>query len=232
MNQPFKLPLRKRIFTHAWFQAFASFLIALGLRLIWLSFRKIWHAHPDAAPYVRGDRPAIFCFWHGRMIVFPCIQPKGRVMHVLISFHRDGELIARVIEQFGIKSIRGSSSKGAKEATRLLISKLHAGENVAITPDGPRGPAQQVAKGALTLARLSGIPIVPVSFSASFAKQLTSWDRFMIPLPFSRVVVEVGEPILIAESDDKSQIDLQRAMLAERLNHLTHEADRKVARAC
>lgn len=229
MTKPFRLPLRKRIFTNAWFQNIATWLIALGLKICWLTFRVTRDVHPNAQLYMEGKEAAIFCFWHGRMIVFPCTRPHDKKMHVLISHHRDGELIAKVIGNFGISSIRGSSSKGAKEATREMIAKLNDGDNVSITPDGPRGPAQKAEKGAVMLAKMSGKSIIPVSFSASCAKRLNSWDSFMIPLPFSRIVIQVGEPLYVNPKANKSQLLAQCDMLENQLNHLTEQADKKVA---
>lgn len=136
-------------------------------------------------------------------------------MHVLISHHRDGELIAKVIKHFDIEAVRGSSSRGAREALRNMIKLINAGDNISITPDGPRGPALVAQEGAATLARLANRPLLPVTFSATRCWRLSSWDRFMIPKPFSTIVVKVGEPLT----------SLDTAMLQASLVQLTQEAD-------
>lgn len=228
MTAPFRLPLRKRIFAHPLFQDISTWLFAGLLKLCWPTYRIQREYHPEALDFMTGQRQAIFCFWHGRMIIFPNIRPGNRPMHVLISHHRDGQLIAKVIGHFGVHSVRGSSSRGALTATRSLAEMLKKGHNISITPDGPRGPLQQAQKGSVTLARLAQQPMVPVSFSASPSCRLSSWDRFMIPLPFSRVVILVGAPILPDVMAEKSGMEACRKQLEDRMNELTAEADRRL----
>lgn len=146
-------------------------------------------------------------------------------MHVLISHHRDGELIAKVISHFRIKSVRGSSTHGAREATRNLIRLLADGDNISITPDGPRGPRYVAQEGAATLSRLSKKPMIPVSFSASRCRRFKSWDRFMIPLPFARVMVIAAAPIHGFRPDDQPSIETLNAELQSVLYGITCQAD-------
>lgn len=226
MTKPFRLPFRKRVFTHHWFQDAASWLVALILKCSWCTYRITYECHDAATAYVSGEKQAIFCFWHGRMIIFPRVKPKGRAMHVLISHHRDGQLIAKVIRHFGVDSVRGSSSRGARAATRALADMLAAGDNISITPDGPRGPAQIAQKGAVMLAHITGQPLVPVSFSAAPSHRLSSWDKFMIPYPFSRVMILIGEPIHIPQPSDKTELESYRTSLENRMSALTDAADR------
>jgi hypothetical protein len=115
----------------------------------------------------------------------------------MISASRDGELISRIGKFFGYTPVRGSTSKGALEATRRLVSFLKAGKRCAITPDGPRGPRRVIQTGAVTVARLAGCPVVPFAFEAERCWRLKSWDRFIIPKPFSRAVFVYGNPIRI-----------------------------------
>ncbi len=228
MTRPYRLPLHRRVFTHALFQDIAVTLATWLLRLMSLTFRVTSHVHPDAKAYADGDKSGIFCFWHGRMILLPFYKPPGRKMFVLISHHRDGELIAKAVRHFAIDSIRGSSSRGVREATRLMGEVLDQGSNVSITPDGPRGPAYVAAKGSVYMAAQTGRPMIPVTFSASRAKRLRSWDGFMIPLPFSRIVIEVGAPIQASDTQDKTHIEASRLQLESTLNQLTHDADQRM----
>lgn len=200
-------------------QAVIAALLLVVLKLLWFTFRRKVQCHPDAAPFMRGEQPAIFCFWHGRMFIFPFYKPKKRPLHVLISQHRDGELIARVIAYFGISSVRGSTSKGAAEATKSLLSALRSGGNIAITPDGPRGPAFTVQRGALHLARLSGAPLVPVHFSASSFTTLRSWDGFILPHPFASLHIDIGAPIAVAQTATLGDLAALKAQLAAALNN-------------
>ncbi|MCI5050580.1 MAG: lysophospholipid acyltransferase family protein [Rickettsiales bacterium] len=227
-KRPFRLPFYKRIFKNRYFQDFATWLVSLVMRLLSLTYRYTMHVHPESQDYVDGERNGIFCFWHGRMIVFPMLIPKNAVMNVLISHHRDGELITKVIRHFGIRSIRGSSNRGAKSATKQMVRLLEEGDYVVITPDGPRGPFQKASPGAVYLSQQSGKPMIPVSFSASRARQLGSWDKMMIPLPFARIVVHVGEPMHPDTKADKTIINQYRSELEERLVALTDQADAEV----
>jgi lysophospholipid acyltransferase (LPLAT)-like uncharacterized protein len=224
-DTPYKLPWKRRVLAHPAVQSAAAWLAAQLLRLLWLSFRRDIRIHPDAAAYMRGDTSAIFCLWHGRMILFPFLKPKARELFVLISHHRDGELIAKLIAHFGVQSVRGSSSNGAKEATHMLQQKLAEGRNISITPDGPRGPACQAQRGALHLARQSGTPMIPVSFAASRYTQLRSWDRFIIPHPFAKIRVEIAAPITVAKAATLTELKQHKLQLEEALDAAAMRAD-------
>ncbi len=221
MEKTFRLPWRKRVFKHPVFQDIIAWMIFIIMKLCWFSYRIEKQIHPGSLPYLQGTDNGIFCFWHGRMIAFPFFKPSSRVMHVLISLHRDGELIAKVIRHFSIRTIRGSSSRCARAATRQLLDQLKAGDNISITPDGPRGPVFQAEKGAILLAKLAGKPLIPVSFSAQRARRLRTWDRFMIPLPFSKLLLIVDAPFFVSEHDSHAQ----RLQLEQRLNAITNQAD-------
>jgi lysophospholipid acyltransferase (LPLAT)-like uncharacterized protein len=141
----------------------------------------------------RTGRPFIFSLWHGQLLPLLWHHRKQGV-RVLISEHRDGELVARTAESLGYGLIRGSSTRGAERALISIVRELQAGNEVAITPDGPRGPATTFAPGALVAAQRSDSFILPVAASADRAWRLRSWDRFMIPKPFARVTVAYATP--------------------------------------
>lgn len=140
-----------------------------------------------------AGQPYVFALWHGQLLPLLWAH-RGRGIAILVSEHRDGELIARVAHALGMRTVRGSSSRGAARALIGLVRHLEEGHPIAVTPDGPRGPARQFAPGALVAAQRSGAPIVAVAASASRAWRLRSWDRFIIPMPFARVVVAYGAP--------------------------------------
>ncbi len=161
----------------------------------------------------RGDR-CIFAVWHGRMLPMVFTE-RGQGAVVLVSRHRDGELIARIIGWLGFRTVRGSSTRGGDEALRSLLREAGEQELIAITPDGPRGPAERVKPGLVYLASRSGLPIVPVASSARDSWVLSSWDRFRIPKPFSRVVIAYGDPIRVPpELDDEHAADWCRRIEA------------------
>jgi hypothetical protein len=141
----------------------------------------------------REGHTFIFALWHGQLL--PLLwHHREEGVRVLISEHRDGELVARTAQSLGYGLIRGSSTRGAERALISLVRELQEGHEVAITPDGPRGPAATFASGALVAAQRSDSFILPVAASADRAWRLRSWDRFMIPKPFARVTVAYGAP--------------------------------------
>ncbi|MBA3404205.1 MAG: lysophospholipid acyltransferase family protein [Gemmatimonadaceae bacterium] len=144
--------------------------------------------------------PFIFSLWHGQLL--PLIwHHRGQHVAILVSEHRDGELIARIARSIGYRLIRGSTTRGGGRALLALVRTLEAGTEVAVTPDGPRGPAFEFAPGALVAAHRTGAPLLPVAAHADRAWRLSSWDGFIIPKPFARVTVAYGAPVRVdAES--------------------------------
>lgn len=139
----------------------------------------------------------LFTLWHGQML--PILwQHRDQGIAILISEHRDGEIIAQVAARLGCRSIRGSTSRGGSRALLALARELEDGRDAAITPDGPRGPARSFAPGALVAAQRSGKPLLLVGVHAASAWTLRSWDGFIIPKPFSRVTVAYGGPMHVS----------------------------------
>ena len=167
-------------------------------------------------------RPVILACWHGELL--PLLwHHRAQGIRILVSEHRDGEIIARVAARLGFGAVRGSTTRGGGRALLGLVRELEGGHDVAVTPDGPRGPAHQYAPGALVAAQRAGVPVVPVGAYASRAWRMRSWDRFMVPQPFARVVVAYGEPTWVRAEGARDA-----AAETERFAALQHEA---VARA-
>jgi lysophospholipid acyltransferase (LPLAT)-like uncharacterized protein len=178
------------------------------------------------ALYREGKR-VIIAFWHARQLMMP-LTYRGTQAHILISQHQDGEIIARVVERFGLKAVRGSSTRGGVEALRELIRLGRSGVDLVVTPDGPKGPAQVAKMGVIQLARASGLPIVPLAFGCSKKKHFASWDRFMVPYPCSRGLYLWGAPIWVPRELDESALETKRLELETTLNRMTAEVDEAV----
>lgn len=202
-------------------------LVALYIRLVYRTNR--WTTGGEEAPrrLRRDGRSFILAFWHGRLLMIPMAWQNLAPMHMLISAHRDGRIIADAVSHFGVDSIAGSSRRGGSSALRTMLKRLAAGDCVGITPDGPRGPAMCASTGIVNLARLAGAPIVPIAFATSRRRVLRSWDRFHLALPFGRGVFLWGEPIEIARDLDESGIEESRRLIETRMNELLREADRQ-----
>ncbi len=145
-----------------------------------LRLRTAGAEHVDAL-YRTGGR-AIIVFWHGRQLMMP-LAYRGTEAHVLVSRHRDGELISRLIGRFGFRSVRGSTTRGGVEALRQLIRLGRTGVDLVVTPDGPRGPRQVVQKGVVQLAKATGLPIVPLTFGCSKKNSSRAGTAFCCPTP-------------------------------------------------
>lgn len=216
-----------------WLRRLACWCVAQYIRFVWATSRWQTIGIDPAKDYWRADKPFILAFWHGRLLMMPKCWPRDKRMKMLISFHRDGELIANTIAHFGLGAIRGSAAregkdkdKGGAAAMRAMLKALAAGEYVGITPDGPRGPRMHASEGVVSLARMSGVPIIPVAVASRRCRVLSSWDRFQICLPFSNGFFVWGEPIHIARKLDAGQLAQARKRVEAALNTVSGQADK------
>lgn len=204
-------------------------MIALYIRFVFATGR--WQVEGGDIPcrLHAAGRPFILAFWHGRLLMMPMAWDPNVRIHMLISAHRDGRIIARAVRPFGIRSIAGSTTRGGSSAVRAMVKALRSGDCVGITPDGPHGPARQASSGAVATARLAGVPIVPLSYASRHRRVLATWDRFQIALPFTRGVFVWGEPI---EVPPTGELEPCRHELEARLNAIGERADRMVRSRC
>jgi lysophospholipid acyltransferase (LPLAT)-like uncharacterized protein len=168
----------------------------------------------------------ILAFWHSRWVMMPYVYPGSRIV-VLISRHRDAQMLGRILERFGLGVVFGSSTRGGVAGMRAMLRAVRDGHDVGIAPDGPKGPRWRVKPGVIVTAKLGGLPIVPVTFSSARARRLRSWDRTLIPRPFDRGLFLYGEPVWIPRDLDEDGIEEHRARLEGVLRRLTDEADRE-----
>jgi len=167
---------------------------------------------------------AIGAVWHGRLLMMP-LAYKGKKLSFLVSPHRDGQVVGKALERFGFRPILGSTTRKGFSAFKKMIKAHQNGFDIALTPDGPRGPRYQVQIGVIELAKLTGRPIVPCTFSASKRKIFKTWDHFLLPYPFSKGVFIWGEPIHVDANGDRAYFEERRTLLETRLNELTERAD-------
>ncbi len=217
--------LKRALLNNRVSQGVLAALIAVVIYAIFLSSRKQRAIHPLAAPYIDGKKNAIFAFWHGRMMLLPAFCPPGRPMYIISSRHRDGLLMSRVTHRFGQETIFGSSSQGGAAAFKGSLRALKGGGNISITPDGPRGPYQTVSEGILALARLSGLPILPISFSATRRFHARSWDRFCFARPFGKIIFVAGEPFTVPRDATPETLAERRTALENVMRKQVDEAD-------
>lgn len=203
-------------------EALISFLAAWLIRGLRCTTRLRHHGDEPMRKREKDGERFILAFWHRHLLLMP-YSYRGKGISVLVSQSKDGELIARTVARLGIDSSRGSSSRGGVAGMRTLLRKAAEGYDLAFTPDGPRGPAGEVQPGVILAAAATGLPIQPVAIAASRARRLESWDRFLVPLPFSRVHFVYGEPLAVARRGDP---DAAAAELKRRLDAAEAEAER------
>ncbi|MBF0561518.1 MAG: lysophospholipid acyltransferase family protein [Alphaproteobacteria bacterium] len=218
--------LTRRITRSDRVQGWVCWLAARYIRHVYRTGR--WETVGDDVPrrYWEEGRPFILAFWHGRILMMPYCWDRTRPINMLISQHRDGQLIARTVGHFGIATVAGSSSQGGSQALRLMLKALRAGEWVGITPDGPRGPRMRASQGVVSVARMAGVPVIPVTYATARRKVLGSWDRFLVALPFTRGVFWWGQPIAVPRDADAADLEEFRRRVEDELNAITAAADR------
>ena len=220
------MKLRKRLLRNAWIQEILCWLAANYIRLVSVTTRWTVIGGPELRQLANGNRPIVACFWHGRLLLMGPGWPYHERTHMLISSHPDGQLIARTIRHFGSRTVVGSKTRGGGGALRAMLKLLAAGDIVGITPDGPAGPRMRVSPGAVTTARMASGVLLPIACSISRRILLSTWDRFVLPLPFGRGVYIWGEPIEVARDADDITLEAVRQRLEIDLNAITAEADR------
>jgi len=211
------------------YQRLAAWLVATSIRAVAVTLRYRWE---DRANHFGGtpSAPAIYCFWHNRLAL--CIVPYwhylqlGKVapgMAALVSASKDGGFLSGVLEFFGVEPVRGSSSRRGGQAMLELTTWVNRGYSVSITPDGPRGPCYTMQDGALVLAQLTGLPIVPFACNLGWKIRLKSWDQFQIPLPFSRCEMVFDQPIRVPRETTDAEREALRRRVETSLRAITRD---------
>jgi lysophospholipid acyltransferase (LPLAT)-like uncharacterized protein len=224
----------KRLLRHPASQALLAYLLGLYL---WFALRTTrWRVEgaEHLAAHAQGP-PFVTAFWHERLPLMtagclharrmPEWRARGSRFYVLVSRHRDGRFIGIVLRRFDVDVVLGSSSRGGAASLRELLGLLAQGHHVVITPDGPRGPARQAAAGVAHIAALSGSPVLPCAAQTSRRWVLKTWDRMVVPKPFGRGVLVLGEPIRVTRGDWRRVLPV----IAEALDTATERADRLCA---
>ena len=197
----------------------ARWLIALTFPLLKLWIRTLRFEIDDRGDLLKapGTKRYIGALWHNRLLlsahVISRFLPVRRGGAALISASRDGALIADVVQRYGFQPVRGSSSRQGSAALRRLADVIASGRDPLITPDGPRGPVYHLGGGIICLAQKTNVPVRPVNFEYSSCWRLNSWDRFIIPKPFSKVCVIFGEPHHVRSTTTEEEFEAERLRL-------------------
>ncbi len=220
-----------------------SIILYIYCRFVYLTQRKTYENFDALTELGKGNQPAIIAFWHGRLLFTPFMKKKAQIpeLHVIISRHNDGDIIAKLAKLFRTGTIRGSSDKkakkhntimdkGGKHVLREVLRLLRANKIIGITPDGPRGPRMHMQGTILAIASRTNTTILPITYSCSRAKVFNSWDRFMLPLPFGRTHFIIGTPVTLDKTFSEEQMENTRKNIENQLNTITSKADTHVGR--
>src|SRR3954470_4286208 len=210
-----------------WFQRLAAWLVHAVIQSVSATIR---YKLEDRSEHFNGapPGPTIFCVWHNRLAL--CLKIYygfGRTrnptagMAAMVSASKDGAFLAAILERFKVQPVRGSSSRRGPQALRELTTWAERGYDLAITPDGPRGPCYVVQEGIISLAQLTGLPILPASYYLTLKYRPKSWDRFQIPLPFAKCEVRVGRPIQVPREATEEERERLRVLLEKTLKELS-----------
>jgi lysophospholipid acyltransferase (LPLAT)-like uncharacterized protein len=227
-----KTPVRKSgvVVPHVptFWQRVAALLLVLFARSLTSTLRYKWN---DRTGFWENppDSPLIYSFWHNRILLCPNVyqiysrRRKNSKAAAIASASRDGAFLSAILECFNIQPVRGSSYKRGPQAMLELTSWAQRGYDLAIAPDGPRGPRYHVYDGIISLAQLTGHPIVPFGFYARRKIVIKSWDRFQIPLPFSLCEMNSAKPIYVPRDASAEEREKLRKQLEETLKEISRD---------
>jgi lysophospholipid acyltransferase (LPLAT)-like uncharacterized protein len=212
-----------------WPQRVGGRLVVALARAVTATLRIEWE---DRSGYLEsGDAgPAIYCVWHNRLALsmaayygYARQRSRSAGLAALVSASKDGGFLAAILESFGVQPVRGSSSRRGPQALLELTTWAERGYDLSITPDGPRGPCYRVQDGVMSLAQVTGLPIVPFSAHVQWKLRMNSWDRFQVPLPCSKCTMRVGPVLRVPRECTDAKRESLRQELEQRLRDLTQD---------
>lgn len=173
-----------------------------------------------------NDKPFILVGWHGRALMYPAFRDYRYPLNALVSLHKDGRIIAGVLQKYGLGTIGGSSNNNAKAAALNLMNSLKENTAICIIPDGPRGPRMHMTDSPIYYAHKTGLPIIGITYSVKKCKIIEkSWDKMMIPYPFNKGICRFSDPIYIPTDASEEELEKYRQQIEDMLNQHSFEAD-------
>lgn len=204
-------------------------LISIYLRIVYYSSKWDHREADHLEPLLATGESFIIALWHNRVVMMPFAwRRKDRPITIFTSDHRDGRLVAYSMGWFGFETVFGSTRRTEMKTIRKIVRSLREGNLFGMTPDGPRGPRMRVKDGVVAMARMADVAIIPVAYSCRRRVVLDTWDRLIIPLPFTSGVFLWGDPIRMRSGASAEEVEQARLVLEQRMINLTAEADREM----
>jgi lysophospholipid acyltransferase (LPLAT)-like uncharacterized protein len=230
-EQPPKKTKSGIVVPHAarWHQRLGAWIVVTLVRIVGATIR---YRYNDRSDFFNGPPrgPALYCFWHNRLALCTTLYRRYAHKHNptagvagMVSASRDGAFLSAIFEAFNVEPVRGSSSRRGPQALLELTTWAERGYDLAITPDGPRGPRYSIQPGVMSLAQVTGLPIVPFSYHLNWKIRAKSWDGFQIPLPFARCEVFVEKPIMVPRETTEEQRAILRQKLEQALRSISSD---------
>lgn len=218
----------KKIGKSRLFLGFASYLIRFYVFLLTQTCKIELNFSKETFELLNQEKQFLACCWHGRLLlVLPLIKHLGKFIAV-VSSHGDGLILKNILEKMGHRIASGSTRKGAVKAMQMLLKNIKDGYSVALTPDGPKGPRFKVNSSIMALSEKHNLPVITMCYSATRAKVLSSWDKFIVPIPFfSKILIEISAPVKVAQTKHSPNIQLEK-FLNKQMKALDKKCDLKI----
>jgi lysophospholipid acyltransferase (LPLAT)-like uncharacterized protein len=221
----------------SFFQKLFCWLVYFYMQMVFYTCKKKFINEEVMLKRVAKDQPLIIVFWHNRLMMIPYVALRAKKLNsaynflILASRNKDGKFVRKVMSKFKLATIAGSSAKKRQKnkgidlvTFRKLFKSLKAGTSLALTPDGPRGPNQKINGELIEISKISGVPILPISYSTSCYIKLNSWDKFFIPLPFSTICYSFGKVFEVSRSASKEEVNQIRFEVEKEMNRVQEES--------
>ena len=212
----------KKIFKNKYFQLFLGWIISTYMKLCFQTSIWLTKNSEIVEKHIKKNKSFIVCFWHNRLLMTVFCWKWSQEFKMLISGHTDGKIISNAVSHFGIQTITGSARNNNISSLKEILKQIDDNSIIGITPDGPKGPNEQVKEGLISILKRTNVPVLPLSYSAKFKFTLNTWDRFIFVTPLNKFVTVWGNPF---QFDKNKTLAENKLILEEEIKRVTMLSD-------
>ena len=212
----------KRIFKHQYFQVFLGWVISFYIKICFQTSIWLTKNSEIVEKLLKKNKSFMICFWHNRLLMTVFCWKWPHEFKMLISGHSDGKIISNAISNFGIQTISGSARKNNVSSLKEILKQIDDNSIIGITPDGPKGPNEEVKMGLISLLKKTNVPVLPLSYSAKFKFKLKTWDKFIFVTPLNKFVAVWGNPL---QFDKNKTLAENKLILEKEMKRVTMLSD-------